>query len=93
MSITEDPITVPLTGDTKMPNESGTANQGLAQELIGQGMAALSGIAQVAQANFVTVNKVVDYDFMEGKRMIGLDEAVGVREVASKNVPAGPTSV
>jgi hypothetical protein len=47
---------------------------------------------QVAQNNFVTVAKLTDYDYMEGKRVIGLTEAVGVREVASKSVPAGPSS-
>ncbi|WP_299467404.1 hypothetical protein [uncultured Gimesia sp.] len=46
----------------------------------------------VAQNNFITVAKVVDYDYLENKRMVTLDEAVGIREVASKNVPAGPTS-
>ena len=69
----------------------GTANQGLAAELIGQSMGQLSGTAVVAQNNFVTVNKALDYDFIEGKRMVGLTEAVGVREVASKKVPAGPS--
>jgi len=74
------------------PANEGTANQGLAAELIGQSMGQLSGTAAVAQNNFVTVNKVLDYDFIEGKRMIGLTEAVGVREVSSKSVPAGPAS-
>ena len=46
----------------------------------------------IAQNNFVTLQKVNDYDFLENKRMVTLDEAIGVREVASKNVPAGPTS-
>jgi len=55
-------------------------------------MGQLSGTATVAQNNFVTVNKALDYDFIEGKRIVGLTEAVGVREVASKSVPAGPTS-
>lgn len=46
----------------------------------------------IAQNNFVSVQKVIDYDYLENKRVITLDEAVGVREVASKSVPAGPTS-
>jgi len=49
-------------------------------------------IGNVAQANFVTVNKVLDYDYLEGKAMVSLAEALGAREVASKSVPAGPTS-
>ncbi|HAH47328.1 hypothetical protein [Gimesia sp.] len=45
----------------------------------------------VAQNNFVTVQKVVDYDYLENKRMVTLDEAVGIREVASKTTPGGPS--
>jgi len=70
----------------------GTANQGLAAELVGQSMGQLSGTGTVAQNNFVTVNKALDYDFIEGKRIVGLAEAVGVREVSSKQVPAGPVA-
>ena len=44
----------------------------------------------IAQNNFVTVTKVVDYDYLEGKRIVDLTEAVGVREIGSKHVPAGP---
>lgn len=69
----------------------GTANQGLAAELVGQSMGQLSGSSVIAQNNFITVNKALDYDFIEGKRMITLEEAVGVREVSSKSVPAGPS--
>lgn len=70
----------------------GTANQGLAAELVGQSMGQLSGTSTIAQNNFVTVNKALDYDFIEGKRIVGLAEAVGVREVSSKSVPAGPVA-
>ena len=70
-----------------------TANQGLAAELIGQSMGQLSGTAAVAQNNFVTVNKALDYDFVEGKRVVDLVEALGGREIASKTVPAGPNTV
>lgn len=65
----------------------------LANELMSQSMGTLSQTGVVAQNNFVTVNKALDYDFMENRRMITLDEAVGVREVASKTVPAGPNTV
>jgi len=51
---------------------------------------AQSGV--IAQNNFITVQKVVDYDYLENKRMVTLDEAIGVREVSSKSVPAGPIS-
>jgi len=70
-----------------------TANQSLAGELIGQSMGQLSGTATVAQNNFVTVNKALDYDFIEGKRVVDLVEALGAREVGSKEVPAGPNTV
>ena len=56
-------------------------------------MGQLSGTAAVAQNNFVTVNKALDYDFVEGKRVVDLVEALGGREVGSKTVPAGPTTV
>lgn len=48
-----------------------------------------SGI--IAQNNFITVQKVVDYDYLENKRMVTLDEALGAREVASKVTPGGPS--
>lgn len=47
----------------------------------------------IAQNNFVGFQKLADYDYLENKRMVTLDEAVGVREVASKTVPAGPNTV
>ena len=50
-------------------------------------------IGNVAQANFVTVNKVLDLDYLEGKNMVSLTEALGAREVGSKTVPAGPNTV
>lgn len=69
----------------------GTANQGLATELVGQSMGQISNTNVVAQNNFVTVNKAIDYDYLEGKRIVTLEEAAGVREVASKKVPSGPS--
>lgn len=98
MAEPQDPLLVPVPNDGQPTNEGeemaadATANQGLAAELIGQSMGQLSGTAVVAQNNFVTVNKAMDYDFLEGKRIVDLVEGVGVREVASKHVPAGPTS-
>jgi hypothetical protein len=92
----EDPLIVPVPGDDDNVEEptmaEPTANQSLAGELIGQSMGQLSGTGVVAQNNFVTVNKALDYDFMEGKRVVDLVEALGAREVGSKSVPAGPTS-
>ena len=98
MADTQDPLIVPVPVDDGLFEEEpimaaeASANQGLAGELIGQSMGQLSGTGVVAQNNFVTVNKALDYDFMEGKRVVDLVEALGAREVGSKNVPAGPTS-
>ena len=55
-----------------------------------QNMAQLGQSGVVAQNNFLTVSKAQDYDYLEGKRMVTLEEAIGVREVSSKQVPAGP---
>jgi len=60
--------------------------------LLDQSMAAIGQIGQIAQANFATTVKAQDLDYLEGKRLVSLEEAVGVREIASKSVPAGPTS-
>lgn len=64
----------------------------LAEQVINGGIASLAQTGLIAQNNFVTINKALDYDFMEQRRIISLEEAVGVREVSSKSVPAGPTS-
>ena len=48
-------------------------------------------IGNIAQTNFVTMQKVVDYDYLEGKNMVSLTEAMGAREVASENNPGGPS--
>lgn len=62
----------------------------LADNVANQLLTKLIDIGNVAQANFVTINKVADYDYLENKRMVTLDEAVGIREVQSKVNPGGP---
>jgi len=57
-----------------------------------QQMARLGNIANAAHENFEQVRLFAQLDYMEGKRLVSLEEAMGVREVASKQVPAGPTS-
>lgn len=49
---------------------------------------AQSGI--VAQNNFITVAKAGDYDYLENKRVVNLDEALGAREVQAEVSPGGP---
>ena len=66
---------------------------GQADNLHEQNMATLGQSGVVAQNNFITVQKVVDYDLIEQKRMVSLDEAVGVREVSSREAMAGKPSV
>lgn len=58
----------------------------------GQLTAQLMQSGVIAQNNFITVQKVIDYDYLENKRMVTLDEAVGVREVQAKETPGGPAN-
>ncbi len=60
-------------------------------QLMEQNMGALAQSGVIAQNNFITTGKAQDYDYLEGKRLVSLEEAVGVREVASKQTPAGPS--
>ena len=57
-----------------------------------QNMAALAQVGVSIQAHFANFGKLADYDYLDGHRLVGLTEAVGVREVSSKKVPAGPAS-
>lgn len=58
-----------------------------------QNMAALMQTGVVAQNHFVGFTKLADYDYLEGHRLIGNTEAMGIREVSSKTVPAGPETI
>jgi len=62
-----------------------------AQQAHQQNMAQLAQSGVIAQNNFITVSKAQDLDYLEGKRIVSLEEAIGVREVASKTTPAGPS--
>tara|TARA_B100000809_G_scaffold90346_2_gene88866 strand:+ start:999 stop:1289 length:291 start_codon:yes stop_codon:yes gene_type:complete len=59
--------------------------------IVDSSMAALAQTGTIAQNNFVTVSKAQDYDFLEGKRLVSLEESLGAREVMSKTTPAGPS--
>ena len=83
------PIEHPNHGETQVPVPDGSDKYHAGSEQL---MLQLSQSAVIAQNNFITVSKAQDYDYLEGKRVITLEEAVGVREVSSKSVPAGPTS-
>ena len=71
--------TITTEGEAMSPDQ--VANQ-LTAQLMQTGV--------VAQNNFVTVTKAQDYDYLENKRMVTLDEAVGIREVQSQVNPGGP---
>lgn len=68
-------------------------NSNMAGQMHEQNMAQLAQSGIIAQNNFITVSKAQDLDYLEGKRLVSLEEAIGVREVASKTTPAGPSSV
>lgn len=70
------------------PGEEGTRNMDPA--VVGIMVQQLTQSGIIAQNNFITVTKAQDYDYLEGKRIISLDEAVGVREVQSQVNPGGP---
>ncbi len=79
--------------DTVVTVEVGSmADPVIPEAFAAQAMSTLLQLGNIAQANMITVSKVVDFDYLENKRMVTLDEAVGVREVSSKRVPAGPES-
>lgn len=80
--------TIPAPDGAEQENEEMDLSAGFGQLLHNQ--LAQTGI--VAQNNFVTVTKAQDYDYLENKRMVTLDEAVGVREVQSQFNPGGPTA-
>lgn len=67
--------------------EGETMNQ---DQVANQLMVQLMQTGNVAQNNFVTTAKAQDYDYLEGKRIVTLDEAVGIREVQSAVNPGGP---
>lgn len=71
--------------DTQDPNEREEdmpADSLLAEQAHQQIMIGLQQSGNIAQNNMITVQKIVDYDYMENKRIVTLDEAIGVREVS-----------
>ena len=53
-----------------------------------QNMMQLSQSGVIAQNNFITTTKAQDLDYLEGKRIVSLEEAIGVREVTAKSATA-----
>lgn len=56
-----------------------------------QNMAGMGQALTRFQNDAVTVSKAADYAYLQDKDLVSLSEAVGVREVASRVNPAGPT--
>jgi len=73
-------------GEEKMPEP--TAQFGALHD---QNMAGLGQALTRFQNDVVTVSKASDYSYLQDKGLVSLSEAVGVREVASRVNPAGPT--
>lgn len=87
--VSELPIPVPGEGDTPEENEPmNDLSPNVANQLLTQMVGLMQQTGQVAQNNFVTIQKIVDYDYLENKRMVTLDEAIGVREVTGP-LPVG----
>lgn len=79
--------------DVEIPIEGegdATMSTDLAPNVANHLLTKLVDSGNIAQNNFITVQKVADYDYFENKRMVTLDEAVGIREVQSKVNPGGP---
>lgn len=55
-----------------------------------QNMATLGTIGTMYMGDIKTISKAQDYSFLQGKDLVSLAEAVGVREVTSQVNPAGP---
>lgn len=83
--------------DIPVPGQPGKGEEEMpidgSEQYLSFEMSALAQTGRIAQNNFVTVTKIVDYDYLEGKHMVSLTEALGVREIASKTVPAGPNTI
>lgn len=61
------------------------------ERLHDQNMAAMGQAIARFQNDAATVSKATDYSYLQDKGLVSLSEAVGVREVASRVNPAGPS--
>ena len=57
-----------------------------------QNMAALMQQGQMANGHMTTFHKVLDYDYLESKKLVSQTESMGVREVMARSTPAGPSA-
>ena len=98
-----EPLVIPVsfdpsevnTGELRTLKEKTMAGEiaDLSPNVANQMLTQLVQSGTIAQNNFVTVQKAMDYDYLENKRMVTIDEAVGVWEVSSRESMAGkPTA-
>jgi hypothetical protein len=91
-------VELPVLGDDDMPQADATTDATTdtldattaAARLHEQNMAQLGAVGIVAQQGFTTVAKAFDYNYLQGKDMVSLTEALGAREVGSEVNPGGP---
>lgn len=81
----DDQISIPISG-------TGENGMDVTERFAEQAANTLLQIGNIAQANFVTVGKMLELGYLEGKDMVSLAEALGAREVASKENPGGPAN-
>lgn len=86
----EDGVTEIVVEGPPGENEMADSTFDLAGGVMHQITHQLAQSGNIAQNNFITVQKAQDYDYLEGKRIVSLEEAVGVREVQSARNPGGP---
>jgi hypothetical protein len=61
-------------------------------ELHVQQMAQIGALGILGHSHATNFATVLDYDHLQHVRTVSLQQATGIREVSSKNVPAGPSS-
>ena len=84
----------PAVSNLNAPNGAGDGEMaGEFEALHTQNMAGMGQAITRFQGDAVTVSKAADYSYLQDKGMVSLPEALGAREVGSKETPAGPGPV
>lgn len=86
-------IQVPVDGTSTPVEEKEMAEvNDLSPNVANQMLTQLMQSGTIAQNNFITVQKAQDYDFQVQKNTVNLANAVGIREVASRESMQGKPS-
>lgn len=48
-------------------------------------------VGGLVESNLAEINKLLTFDHLENKRMVSMQQALGVREVQAKVTPGGPS--